>query len=151
MTQPKCAPLACCHDVALPWPCPGPLPGTTEPDSRTRQTMDPTIDNNHQPTNNHHCSTKPRSLYPIAPDPNDVKIIYCWDCFDFRVLTISSDVSTVLTVLNEVVPNLEENGARQGDDIDLRMLVHQSQAGCVIGKGGLNIKELRDVSHFENE
>ncbi|KAK2576771.1 hypothetical protein KPH14_005415 [Odynerus spinipes] len=66
-----------------------------------------------------------------------------------RVLTISSDLSTVLQVLNEVVPNLEENGSRHGsDEIDVRMLVHQSQAGCVIGKGGLKIKELREVSQF---
>ena len=28
----------------------------------------------------------------------------------------------------------------------MRMLVHQSQAGCIIGKGGLKIKELREVS-----
>ncbi|XP_017789216.1 PREDICTED: heterogeneous nuclear ribonucleoprotein K isoform X2 [Habropoda laboriosa] len=62
-----------------------------------------------------------------------------------RVLTISSDLSTVLQVLNEVVPNLEENGSRHGsDEIDVRMLVHQSQAGCIIGKGGLKIKELRE-------
>ncbi|XP_043670189.1 heterogeneous nuclear ribonucleoprotein K-like [Vespula pensylvanica] len=62
-----------------------------------------------------------------------------------RVLTISSDLTTVLQVLNEVVPNLEENGSRHGsDEIDVRMLVHQSQAGCVIGKGGLKIKELRE-------
>ncbi|KYQ53389.1 Heterogeneous nuclear ribonucleoprotein K [Trachymyrmex zeteki] len=82
-----------------------------------------------------------------------------------RVLTISSDLPTVLQVLNEVVPNLEEvtisnivnmlhlplstrfqNGSRHGsDEIDVRMLVHQSQAGCIIGKGGLKIKELREV------
>ncbi|EGI67951.1 Heterogeneous nuclear ribonucleoprotein K [Acromyrmex echinatior] len=65
-----------------------------------------------------------------------------------RVLTISSDLPTVLQVLNEVVPNLEENGSRHGsDEIDVRMLVHQSQAGCIIGKAGLKIKELREVSH----
>ncbi|KAG7200270.1 hypothetical protein KM043_017739 [Ampulex compressa] len=65
-----------------------------------------------------------------------------------RVLTISSDLTTVLQVLNEVVPNLEENGSRHGsDEIDVRMLVHQSQAGCIIGKGGLKIKELREVSN----
>ncbi|KAL6255371.1 hypothetical protein P5V15_013709 [Pogonomyrmex californicus] len=68
-----------------------------------------------------------------------------------RVLTISSDLPTVLQVLNEVVPNLEEtrfqNGSRHGsDEIDVRMLVHQSQAGCIIGKGGLKIKELREQS-----
>ncbi|XP_018051494.1 PREDICTED: uncharacterized protein LOC108689282 [Atta colombica] len=62
-----------------------------------------------------------------------------------RVLTISSDLPTVLQVLNEVVPNLEENGSRHGsDEIDVRMLVHQSQAGCIIGKAGLKIKELRE-------
>ncbi|KYN32303.1 Heterogeneous nuclear ribonucleoprotein K [Trachymyrmex septentrionalis] len=67
-----------------------------------------------------------------------------------RVLTISSDLPTVLQVLNEVVPNLEEtrfqNGSRHGsDEIDVRMLVHQSQAGCIIGKAGLKIKELREI------
>lgn len=40
-----------------------------------------------------------------------------------------------------------QNGARvNGDELDLRMMVHQSQAGCVIGKSGYKIKELRDVS-----
>lgn len=33
-----------------------------------------------------------------------------------------------------------------GDDVDLRLLVHQSQAGCIIGKSGFKIKELREVS-----
>jgi len=31
-------------------------------------------------------------------------------------------------------------------DYKIRMLVHQSQAGCIIGKGGYKIKELREVS-----
>ncbi|VDQ07502.1 unnamed protein product [Trichobilharzia regenti] len=30
------------------------------------------------------------------------------------------------------------------DAVDLRLLVHQSQAGCVIGRGGYKIKELRE-------
>lgn len=33
-------------------------------------------------------------------------------------------------------------------EIDLRLLIHQSLAGCVIGKGGGKIKEIRDVSTF---
>ncbi|XP_031788652.1 heterogeneous nuclear ribonucleoprotein K isoform X2 [Nasonia vitripennis] len=69
------------------------------------------------------------------------------DCYGpERILTISSDLDTVLTVLGDMVPKLEENGVKNGNDImiDLRMLVHQSQAGCVIGKGGLKIKELRE-------
>lgn len=32
-------------------------------------------------------------------------------------------------------------------EIDLRLLIHQSLAGCVIGKGGGKIKEIRDVSN----
>ena len=32
-------------------------------------------------------------------------------------------------------------------DCELRMLVHQSQAGCIIGRAGFKIKELREVSH----
>ncbi|XP_037924957.1 glycine-rich cell wall structural protein 1.0 isoform X2 [Hermetia illucens] len=30
------------------------------------------------------------------------------------------------------------------DEVDVRMLIHQSLAGCVIGKGGAKIKEIRD-------
>jgi len=30
-------------------------------------------------------------------------------------------------------------------DYKLRLLVHQSQAGCIIGKAGFKIKELREV------
>ena len=31
-------------------------------------------------------------------------------------------------------------------DFKIRLLVHQSQAGCIIGKGGYKIKELREVA-----
>jgi hypothetical protein len=31
---------------------------------------------------------------------------------------------------------------------ELRLLVHQSQAGCIIGRGGDKIKELRHVYCF---
>lgn len=36
------------------------------------------------------------------------------------------------------------------EDLDVRLLIHQSRAGCVIGKAGAKIKELREVSvaHF---
>lgn len=62
-----------------------------------------------------------------------------------RMLTLSSDLETICSIVNDVVPNLEENGARVGaGELDLRMMIHQSQAGCVIGKGGNKIKEIRD-------
>ena len=34
---------------------------------------------------------------------------------------------------------------RSGES-DIRLLVHQSQAGAIIGKGGSKIKELREVT-----
>lgn len=41
------------------------------------------------------------------------------------------------------------NNDNQGEtDVDVRMLVHQSQAGCIIGKGGLKVKELREVRNI---
>lgn len=36
--------------------------------------------------------------------------------------------------------------AQKDGEIDCRLLVHQSLAGCVIGKGGHKIKDVRDVS-----
>ncbi|KAJ9592538.1 hypothetical protein L9F63_015811, partial [Diploptera punctata] len=64
-----------------------------------------------------------------------------------RILTISSDLDTVLQVVSEIIPNIEDASGRSGrssEDVDLRMLVHQSQAGCIIGKSGFKIKELRE-------
>ncbi|XP_060871962.1 heterogeneous nuclear ribonucleoprotein K homolog isoform X1 [Metopolophium dirhodum] len=76
-----------------------------------------------------------------------------------RILTIISSNDNALKVLGEVMGNLEDGGSRfkrggagQGNndnqggetDVDVRMLVHQSQAGCIIGKGGLKVKELRE-------
>lgn len=66
-----------------------------------------------------------------------------------RILTVySSELETALKVVDEIVPNLEDfsggRGGKSGEDVDLRMLVHQSQAGCIIGKGGLKVKELRE-------
>ncbi|KAL7306035.1 hypothetical protein TKK_0001500 [Trichogramma kaykai] len=71
------------------------------------------------------------------------------DCYGpERILTISSDLEQALTILNELIPKLEESSPKNGNeaDLDLRMLVHQSQAGCVIGKGGGKIKELREIN-----
>lgn len=66
-----------------------------------------------------------------------------------RILTVySSQLETALKVVEEIVPNLEDfsggRGGKSGEDVDLRMLVHQSQAGCIIGKGGGKVKELRE-------
>ncbi|XP_019764427.1 heterogeneous nuclear ribonucleoprotein K homolog isoform X2 [Dendroctonus ponderosae] len=86
-----------------------------------------------------HNITKLRSQYkasitvPDCPGPE-------------RLLTLSSDMDSLCNIVNDVIPNLEENGATagNGNDIDMRMMVHQSQAGCIIGKGGSKIKEIRE-------
>ncbi|XP_030760141.1 LOW QUALITY PROTEIN: heterogeneous nuclear ribonucleoprotein K-like [Sitophilus oryzae] len=63
-----------------------------------------------------------------------------------RLLNLSSDMDSVCNIISDVIPNLEENGAKVGNgaEIDMRMMVHQSLAGCIIGKGGNKIKEIRE-------
>jgi len=67
-----------------------------------------------------------------------------------RVLTVSAELGTVLEVLLDVIPSLEDGGDLQyknkhGEfDCETRMIVHQSQAGCIIGRAGFKVKELRE-------
>ncbi|CAH1993255.1 unnamed protein product [Acanthoscelides obtectus] len=61
-----------------------------------------------------------------------------------RLLSLSSDMDSVCNIIDDVVPNLEDGNSNGGKELDLRMLIHQSQAGCVIGKSGAQIKEIRD-------
>ena len=41
----------------------------------------------------------------------------------------------------------QEQRREKANDIDIRMLVHQSHAGAIIGRGGSKIKELREQTH----
>ncbi|CAK1584327.1 unnamed protein product [Parnassius mnemosyne] len=64
-----------------------------------------------------------------------------------RVLSISaSDIDTILEIVKDILPSLQEGGPKGGgnEDLDVRLLIHQSRAGCVIGKAGAKIKELRE-------
>ncbi|KAL0820367.1 hypothetical protein ABMA28_006260 [Loxostege sticticalis] len=64
-----------------------------------------------------------------------------------RVLSITApDVETILEIVKEILPNLADGGPKGGsnEDLDVRLLIHQSRAGCVIGKAGAKIKELRE-------
>lgn len=84
------------------------------------------------------------------------------------------DDETILEIVKEILPNLADvsnldgyivnsylllggllfikyvcqGGPKGGnnEDLDVRLLIHQSRAGCVIGKAGAKIKELREVS-----
>ncbi|XP_049877171.1 heterogeneous nuclear ribonucleoprotein K [Pectinophora gossypiella] len=65
-----------------------------------------------------------------------------------RVLSIAApDVDTVLEIVKDVLPNLADGGPKGNnvnEELDVRLLIHQSRAGCVIGKAGAKIKELRE-------
>ncbi|XP_070542932.1 heterogeneous nuclear ribonucleoprotein K-like isoform X2 [Ptychodera flava] len=63
-----------------------------------------------------------------------------------RILTIAAKQDTVLECLLDIIPVLEEYQKFKdlNFDCELRMLVHQSQAGAIIGRAGFKIKELRE-------
>lgn len=79
-----------------------------------------------------------------------------------RVLSLEGEPQMLESLLSDVLHAMVDDsnsgrgdrdgiGSQQGavtanGDVDLRLLVHQSQAGCVIGKGGSKIKELREES-----
>uniref|UniRef100_A0A8C1ISA5 Heterogeneous nuclear ribonucleoprotein K n=1 Tax=Cyprinus carpio TaxID=7962 RepID=A0A8C1ISA5_CYPCA len=62
------------------------------------------------------------------------------------ILSISADIPTVAEILLKVIPTLEEYQHHNGVDFDceLRLLIHQSLAGSIIGVKGAKIKELRE-------
>ncbi len=64
-----------------------------------------------------------------------------------RLLLIGGDVDTAIETIVAVIPLLDDNQKQPSADCsaELRLLIHQSQAGCVIGRGGERIKELRQV------
>ncbi|XP_042903287.1 heterogeneous nuclear ribonucleoprotein K isoform X3 [Parasteatoda tepidariorum] len=63
-----------------------------------------------------------------------------------RILAIVADIETLGDILLDVLPKLEDYAHNRSMEFDceLRMLLHQSHAGCLIGKGGSRIKELRE-------
>lgn len=62
-----------------------------------------------------------------------------------RVVSISgTDQDTAVKIVEQIVPCLEEFFSSGKGEVDIRLLVHQSLAGCVIGKGGSKVKELRE-------
>ncbi|XP_055611053.1 heterogeneous nuclear ribonucleoprotein K homolog [Uranotaenia lowii] len=58
-----------------------------------------------------------------------------------RVLTIGADLETASRVVKDIMKQMDKTGE---NDYELRILLHQSLAGCVIGRGGTKIKEVKD-------
>ncbi|NWX35100.1 HNRPK protein, partial [Notiomystis cincta] len=65
------------------------------------------------------------------------------------ILSISADIETIGEILKKIIPTLEEYQHYKGSDFDceLRLLIHQSLAGGIIGVKGAKIKELREDTH----
>ncbi|KAI8737901.1 heterogeneous nuclear ribonucleoprotein K-like isoform X1 [Biomphalaria glabrata] len=62
-----------------------------------------------------------------------------------RVLSIGAELGTVLDMLLDILPEMEDSRNKRSDsESELRMIVHQSQAGCIIGRQGFKVKELRE-------
>jgi len=62
-----------------------------------------------------------------------------------RVFTMTVALDRIKDCFAEVLNKLAEEQRRENrGDLDIRVLVHQSHAGAIIGRGGAKIKELRD-------
>jgi len=60
-----------------------------------------------------------------------------------RIVSMYGPESNVIKLAEAVVQALDESAPSKGE-ADVRLLVHQSQCGAIIGKGGAKVKELRE-------
>uniref|UniRef100_A0A336LMT7 CSON013009 protein n=3 Tax=Culicoides sonorensis TaxID=179676 RepID=A0A336LMT7_CULSO len=58
-----------------------------------------------------------------------------------RVVTIGGNLETCCNVIKDIMKHFDKGNV---DEYELRILIHQSLAGCVIGKAGAKIKEIKD-------
>jgi len=71
----------------------------------------------------------------ILPDTNSPE----------RLMIIAGPPDVICEVLTDVIPILEERrGGGDNEESEIRFLIHQSQAGAIIGRGGNKVKELRE-------
>ncbi|VDN03571.1 unnamed protein product [Thelazia callipaeda] len=69
-----------------------------------------------------------------------------------RVLTLTATTENIANCLREIIPRLDENrqderdrrGKKRNGESEIKVLVHESHAGAVIGRSGSRIKELRE-------
>uniref|UniRef100_A0A1E1XAE9 Putative transformation upregulated nuclear protein n=1 Tax=Amblyomma aureolatum TaxID=187763 RepID=A0A1E1XAE9_9ACAR len=65
-----------------------------------------------------------------------------------RILSIVADLDTLGDILLNIIPKLDDfaqhTGQNGGSESEMRLLMHQSHAGCIIGRAGCRIKELRE-------
>ena len=67
-----------------------------------------------------------------------------------RVLIITGDQTDVLNCISDILTSIHESHQRstKSDQFEIRALIHQSQAGALIGKGASRVKEFREKREF---
>jgi ribosomal protein S3 len=70
-----------------------------------------------------------------------------------RVLIINGDQTDILNCISDILLSIHENHQRstKSDQNEVRALIHQSQAGALIGKGASRVKEFREKRELNEE
>lgn len=63
-----------------------------------------------------------------------------------RILIVGGKVEQICDVITDVIRKLEKTENKEDIECEVRMLIHQTQAGRIIGRGGCKVKELRQES-----
>lgn len=63
-----------------------------------------------------------------------------------RVVSIVTNSSSLDAILNDLAQMFLEKSPERDEQIELKLLIHSSHAGSIIGIGGQSIKKLRNVS-----
>jgi len=65
-----------------------------------------------------------------------------------RILSITGPFKGVINFIDETLPKYQVN-APTGDQLEIRILIHRSQCGAIIGTAGQRIKEIRE--HYDSQ
>ncbi|CAF3278212.1 unnamed protein product [Rotaria socialis] len=68
-----------------------------------------------------------------------------------RVLILFGDEEKAMTILADVLPMMAQNQGVRPGFVELRAMIHSSQAGAVIGKSGDRIKEFRQKYNLDTK
>ncbi|CAF3329032.1 unnamed protein product [Rotaria socialis] len=68
-----------------------------------------------------------------------------------RVLIVNGDQKDILSCVSDILLSIYENHQRstKSDQSEIRALIHQSQAGALIGKGASRVKEFREKHNID--
>ncbi|CAF1214929.1 unnamed protein product [Rotaria sordida] len=68
-----------------------------------------------------------------------------------RVLILYGDEDKAMSILADILPTMAQNQSVRPGFVELRAMIHSSQAGAVIGKSGDRIKEFRQKYNLDTK